>query len=69
MTMVYVVVAISVLIIALLFYVDQRVKYEKHSENHREKPTSWSLGDRKNHPIGAWVVSAILWAILVETTS
>ncbi len=67
MTSVYVVVAVAALIIALLFYVDQRVKYGRYSGKYREKPTFWSLGERKNHPIWAWLVSAILWFILAAT--
>lgn len=67
MTDVYIGVAITVIIIALLFYIDQRTKYGKYSGKYREKPTFWSLGDRKNHPIWAWMVSAILWFILAAT--
>ncbi len=65
MTDVYIGVAITVLIIAVLFYVDQKVKYGKYSDGYKHKePTLWSLGDRKNHPAWAWMVSAVLWCIL-----
>ncbi|MBE9536718.1 MAG: hypothetical protein IMF07_06010 [Proteobacteria bacterium] len=66
MTDVYIGVAITVLILAVLFYVDQKIKYGKYSDDYKHKePTLWSLGDRKNHPIWAWMVSAVLWSILI----
>lgn len=63
MTDVYTGVAITVLIIAILFYIDQRIKYGKHSDSWKE-PNFWSLGDRNSHPLGAWIVGAILLSIL-----
>lgn len=64
MTDVYVGVAITVLILAVLFYIDQKIKYGKHSDDYYKEPTLWSLGHRKNHPAWAWMVSAVLWCIL-----
>ncbi len=62
MTMVYVVVAVLVFILFLLFYIDQRVKYSRPHDN--DEQTIWSMGNRKNHPAWAWMVSILLWTIM-----
>lgn len=66
MTDVYIGVAITVLILAILFYIDVKTKYGKYGPSKDKKISAWSLGDRKNHPLGAWLVSAFLWLILIS---
>lgn len=53
--------AVLVGILAALFYINFRVNEPPRAD---EPVTFYSFGARKNHPIWAWMVGAVLWTIM-----
>lgn len=54
--------AVLIGILAALFYVDYSVNTKVRREN--EPTTLYGLGERKSHPVWAWMVGAVIWSIM-----